>query len=950
MAPQPPVQGPSIAESEGKPRVAPAPTQPSKPNTTPPAASTLTPKQQELAGLLLPGTNPQPQQPAPVGGIEDLDALVRNPPKDGQTLNLPSGMTIKDEQVDLPNGLIGNKTTATVPGLAEPVVTSPGLMYTHQQQAGLFKTDDSYTPQQRDRDLALVNGQLVVPYNSDAGAQAAAANRLNAHWNQAGLAKTTDGATVLPGLGYSPAQLANDLSLAGTTGALDARSEQLRHDAQERLAKYSYTKQDQDDDQIINQRRYLPVDDPIRQAEVRRLILEKGLTPADAQRAFWQESVDAQHRLEQTGTPLLTPAQTKDLQNTTRSYGLDPRKQYTPDNTPYNPDHKFTESDFRNWLGDVTGLNDLREGVENHDWGQAALGGATAIITLVPGADVAILGKLGKGMARVGDKLAPEIGPEITGLGGVARGGKGDSSGSPLYHPWDGGPQPTLYQPSAIRPGLTEPQPWNKPRPGAGAEAERDLLSESLDSSAARGGHGGRGDSEANLRGSGSVRAEGDGSPLDLDERFPVRQKSPAKIKDMADASEILNAFKLGNDGKESLGQALFDGFSDGSYAKDRALEVVGSTAKYGKNAILGGVRDDALRWAYENSEKGNPVNFANLYEYYKVAYDDIRESLIKGVDYVNKSERDAVAASRLKNLIDTGTLDTQLALDRGAVSRSGRGSQFVNPFLVDGERVKAIQNLKNLGFDDWDSSAYHARKHWREMPTPESTRGAPDIVAYQNSAEATIKYGRLVGVSQEPYGALKYVFHRTKLVDGKIVTTESIVEFNPYTGKTSIASYGGAKAVKIEPGGKLAPTYHIPPLPSDLTSTTLNLSGYSPQGMQDWQHVLRDGFSPSGSIPLPFLLSGLANSGAAQQDEHKANGPQSQSLQGGGLVANILSTLNLHHDATVGIAATELKSGRIAGTDDRPLTINIAQNDKISSHPYTAEAFATWTAGMHIV
>ena len=175
-------------------------------------------------------------------------------------------------------------------------------------------------------------------------------------------------------------------------------SEQLCQDARDRLNAHAYTEQDQDDDQIINQRRHLPVDDPVRQAEVRRLILERGLSPAEAQRAFWQESVDAQNRLQQSGTPLLTPAQTKDLENTTKSYGLDPRKPYIVDNS--NPEHKFTETDFRSWLGEVTGLNNLQEGVEDHNWGQAALGGATAIITLVPGADVAILGKLSQRTGR----------------------------------------------------------------------------------------------------------------------------------------------------------------------------------------------------------------------------------------------------------------------------------------------------------------------------------------------------------------------------------------------------------------------------------------------------------------------------------------------------------------------------------------------------------------------
>ncbi|MFX0581171.1 hypothetical protein [Nocardia nepalensis] len=450
---QPAVQGPTIAESQGKPRVQPPPTKPDTQPAKPTESKPLTPEQQRMAqGLgLLPST--QPQQKPGAGSLPDLLAVVNNgPPKDGQALTLPSGTTMQNKSVPLANGLTGQQTTVTVPG-AKPAQSQPNTAYSFQQLGGYFATDPTYSPEQRDRDIALLDKTVMGPQTIESTnalnqAKADAANRLNSHWNQRALPKLADGTTVMPGLGYSAVQLVNDLSLANTTGPLNERSEQLRKDAQTRLGLHAYTKQNQDEDQLYASLQYLPIDDPARKAEANRL-LASGIPADNVQNTLWRNAVDARDRLQRTGTPLLTADQAKALDNTPKLYPTDPRRTFIPDTTPYKPPHKFNEGDFRDLLGDMTGLKDLSEGLDNGNYGQAAKGAAWAVFTLVPGADIAVLGGLGEGARWAGNKL---LGEEAE-LGATVRaGGRGTEGAAPLYHPWDTNPGASLYVPNPARP------------------------------------------------------------------------------------------------------------------------------------------------------------------------------------------------------------------------------------------------------------------------------------------------------------------------------------------------------------------------------------------------------------------------------------------------------------------------------------------------------------------
>ncbi|MGF0253689.1 hypothetical protein ACQR3V_06945 [Rhodococcus erythropolis] len=383
--------------------------------TSPATPAPLTEEQQNLADLMLvQGPASQPQQPPTPGGPEDLLSFRKDTTPAGQPVTLPSGTTVQIDKVRLANGLIGETTTVALPNGSPPVQSAPpGLAISPEQMAGLFATDAAYTTADRDRDLALLNGPRVQgPYTAaglaaEAAARQAATARLEAHWDQSALPAFTDGSIVVPGLDYSAAQLANDLSLASTTGTLDERSTQLRSNAQQRLQKNAYTKQQQDNDQIAAQVLCLPVDDP----KIKSL-LEQGLSPAQAQNEIAQRSFAARNRLAHAEIGLLSPAQAKQLENTPRSYPTDPTTSLTRDDTPYEP--KLSESsklaqrgeDFHNLVGDLTGLNDLAEGIDDGNLGQAAWGGTMAVLTFVPGVGTMIARAAGRGIRKVGTGIA----------------------------------------------------------------------------------------------------------------------------------------------------------------------------------------------------------------------------------------------------------------------------------------------------------------------------------------------------------------------------------------------------------------------------------------------------------------------------------------------------------------------------------------------------------------
>ncbi|WP_405180997.1 hypothetical protein OG225_07365 [Nocardia sp. NBC_01377] len=229
--------------------------------------------------------------------------------------------------------------------------------------------------------------------------------------------------------------------------------ERSREAAGPLLGRSIYGSQDQDYDQVYANLQYLPIDDELRQKEVDRL-LAAGIPASQVQNVLWQKAVDARSRLASAGISLLTVEQARALEATDRSYPTDPRRPFVP----VSPNHKFNEGDFRELLGDFTGLNDLQEGLLDGNYGQAAFGAGMTILTFTPGV---VFKPLGKGLSYLGGKLFGEteqvLAAELGTLGKSGatggRAGAAGAEGSPAFNaPWKLNPETSPFIPEPANP------------------------------------------------------------------------------------------------------------------------------------------------------------------------------------------------------------------------------------------------------------------------------------------------------------------------------------------------------------------------------------------------------------------------------------------------------------------------------------------------------------------
>ncbi|MEV0355760.1 hypothetical protein AB0H71_06795 [Nocardia sp. NPDC050697] len=405
----------------------------------------------EMLGML-PSAAPPPQPTESGMGMLDVLAITENgPPASNETVTLPSGTTIRNEPVPLGNGLVGVESTVTVPG-HEPVTSVPSVGISPREAAGFYTTNPFYTPQQRDRDLALTAGTLMGPHTL--ADRAAAAARLDAHWNQSAAPRHPGGALLLPGPGYSSTELVRDLQWASTTGPLDALGEQRRTEAANRLWRLgAYTRQEQESDQLTAQLGNYTLNHPRYREELRTLLLD-GVSRDDADTILADRAAAARLRLQQAGIPVMDLENVDPLRNNQFLNPVDPDNPLVavPDGPPP-PINSVTEPEFRAWIGEMTGLGDLGEGLETGNYGQAAFGAGMTLLTFAPGV---IVRPLGKGFRWLGDRILGEAGAEAaTQLGRTVRPGWGGAGDTPLWR-----------QPTAPLPGrhLPEATPPNSPR------------------------------------------------------------------------------------------------------------------------------------------------------------------------------------------------------------------------------------------------------------------------------------------------------------------------------------------------------------------------------------------------------------------------------------------------------------------------------------------------------
>ncbi|MFC8527338.1 hypothetical protein [Nocardia sp. NPDC057227] len=574
---------------------------------TPASTPALTDEQRrkyEMLGML-PSTTPPPAPATSGMGILDVLAMSENgPPGSDEMMTLPSGTTIQNDPVPLGNGLVGVESTMTVPGHA-PVTSAPSLGISPRETAGFYSTNPFYTPQQRDRDLALTTGSLMGPHTP--ADRAAAAARLNAHWDQSAAPRHPSGALLMPGPGYSSTELVRDLQWATTTGPLDTLGEQRRADAENRLWRLgAYTRQEQESDQLTAQLGNYTLNHPRYREELRKLLLD-GVSRDDADTILADRAAAAQRRLQQADIPVMYPDEVEPLRNNQFLNPVDPDNPLVavPDGPPP-PINSVTEPEFRAWIGGLTGLGDLSEGIETGNYGQAAFGAGMTLLTFTPGA---VLRPLGKGFGWLGRKIMGETEQGVaTQLGMAGRTGATPGPG-PARTPGENGPGPARpHTPSENSPGASRP-------------------------------------------------ATTDVAPPDLS---GPPQLSPAKVQFRAEGERVLGEMKVGAT-DETVADAVFGARPPGDPGRGRATEVIGGGTQFGKAGRRAGLPETGIEWALAQGGRNNPARFTNSFEYYKVQYDIYRKTaeLPPGVSaeqmFVNENIVDKMLARDLDLVRNSG-------------------------------------------------------------------------------------------------------------------------------------------------------------------------------------------------------------------------------------------------------------------------------------------------------
>ncbi|MEV6103048.1 hypothetical protein [Nocardia sp. NPDC051981] len=103
---------------------------------------------------------------------------------------------------------------------------------------------------------------------------------------------------------------------------------------------------------------------------------------------------------------------------------------------------------------------------------------------------------------------------------------------------------------------------------------------------------------------------------------------------------------------------------------------------------------------------------------------------------------------------------------------------------------IRAVAD--KLGYDEPIVAATHARRYADEVPSAEQ-RGKTIILAFLDSAAATVRDGALVSAPTQPGGARQLVFHRTVPVRHKLKVMEAVVIVD--AGTAHIARYGTPKS-----------------------------------------------------------------------------------------------------------------------------------------------------------
>lgn len=167
-----------------------------------------------------------------------------------------------------------------------------------------------------------------------------------------------------------------------------------------------------------------------------------------------------------------------------------------------------------------------------------------------------------------------------------------------------------------------------------------------------------------------------------------------------------------------------------------------------------------------------SPREFAYRYEYYKSSFSEISEGLMDSQQITKNQARQPSK----ELMLELGPLlESRLTSDRKVVQEMRGGDMVqIDPNLSHQELVRSIrEESSRIGMGNADSTAYHARKHYKELPEVEKSLSPSErdlssefseraVRDYLDSMEMTLREGRILDnptISAD--GSQRIVFER---------------------------------------------------------------------------------------------------------------------------------------------------------------------------------------------
>ncbi|QXJ24199.1 hypothetical protein AGRA3207_005474 [Actinomadura graeca] len=264
----------------------------------------------------------------------------------------------------------------------------------------------------------------------------------------------------------------------------------------------------------------------------------------------------------------------------------------------------------------------------------------------------------------------------------------------------------------------------------------------------------GDGTPEGDGKPDGQNAPEGDGSPSnpndppndppgDADPDGGNDEPDPEREQKLKDADDLEDSLRKGGLSSEDIDRLRGDNPRDGDQWQRLASAL---KQGFGKKVLKANpdLHTDALRFAIEGAD--NPREIAYRFEYYKARFDEmmkqVKQDLHDGVLQQGNKSNAQHAGERFKNI----DIREELELDQRQVheSRPNPENARIDPTLSEGARVDAVRRQAGqIGMGHETSAAYHARKHYSELP-PEERHGNY-VRDFMDSAERTVREGRMV-------------------------------------------------------------------------------------------------------------------------------------------------------------------------------------------------------------